>query len=201
MKASQATAIIVGPMIAYSRIYSLLLTKIPQTALLAGVQAGFIAVIGAFPPGYDPNSALWRTFRFFVYTGVFFDLGATLSSVYITVEGAALPTLARRKAMDRSDEKSHPYRQLHEPDYMLPSGHLDGQNGTHLLKEFGMGRLWVFTARHMLWNFVLGYICLFMSIILWVCGREMPGLVAPIVVIAVVTAAPVYGFLCFILPL
>ena len=199
MKASQATAIIVGPTVTYSNISSLLLTKILQTALLAGIQAGMIAVIEALPDGN--NSALWQAFRFFVYAGVFFDLGATLSSVYITVQGAALPGLARRKAMSIRDPESGPYRQIHDPDYKMPYNRLDGWHDVQMLEEFGIGRFWRVVAFHMLWNFVLGYICLIMSVIMWVCGREMPALIIPIVVIAVGSALPVYGFIRFIVPL
>ena len=68
-----------------------------------------------------------------------------------------------------------------------------------LLEEFGMGKLWKYVAHHMLWSFVLGYICLLASTILWVVGREMTALIVPIVVIALGTAAPVYGFLRFII--
>lgn len=199
MKASQAMAIIVGFTVAYSNIHTLSLTKILQTALLAGIQAGMIAIIEALPDGSD--SALWQTFRFFVYVGVFFDLGATVSSVYITVQGAALPVLARRKAMAMADLESGPYRQLHEPDHTMPRYRLDGWHSVQVLEEFGIGRLWRFVAFHMLWTFVLGYICLIVSVILWVCARELPALIIPVVVIAVGTALPVYGFLCFILPL
>jgi len=123
MKASQATAIIVGLTVVYWNIYGLLLTRNPQTALLAVVQAGMIAVIEGFPDSYE--SAHWRTFRFYVYAGVFFDLGATASLVCITVQGAALPVLARRKAMAR-DPESGPYRQIHEPGHMMPRDLLDG---------------------------------------------------------------------------
>lgn len=202
MKASQATAIIVGPTITYSNISRLSLTKILQTALLAGIQAGMIAVIEALPDGKD--SALWQAFRFFVYAGVFFDLGATLSSVYITVQGAALPGLARQKAMARHDLESAapaPYHQIHNPNYRMPYDRLDGWHDVQMLEEYGIGRLWRVVAFHMLWNFVLGYICLIMSVIMWVCGREMPALIIPIVVIAVGSALPVYGFVRFIVPL
>ena len=199
MKASQATAIIVGPTVTYSNIYGFPLTRIFQTALLAAVQGGMIAVIEAFPDSDD--SPIWRTFRVFVYAGLFFDLGATLSSVYITVQGAALPVLARRKAMATGAPKSSPYLQIHEPDHMMPRYHLDGWHGVQILEEFGMDRLWRYVAHHMLWNFVLGYICLIMSIILWVCGKESMALAVPTVVVAVGTAATVYGFLRFIIPL
>ena len=196
MKASKATAIIVCPIIASSNIYNLILMRIPQTALLAGVQSGMIAVLEALPDSDD--STLWRTYRFFVYAGLLFDLGATLSSVYITVQGAALPALARWKVTD--DAESTPYRHLHGPNNKLDSDYLDGRHGPQLLREFGMGNFWKFIAYHMLWNFVLGYICLILSIILWVCGRELPALIIPIVIIAVGALAPVYGFLRFILP-
>jgi len=197
MKASQATAIIVGPIVAYSKTYRVPLTRIPQTALLAAVQGGMIAVIQSM----SDDSPLWRSFRVFVYAGLFFDLGATLSSVYITVQGAALPVLARRKAMDTSAQNSAPYRQMHEPGHTMPRGHLDGWGGVDILEDFGMDKLWRYVAHHMLWNFVLGYICLVISVILWVCAKESTALVVPVVMIAFCTAAPVYGFLRFILPL
>jgi hypothetical protein len=199
MKASQATAIIVGPTEAYFNTYGLPLTRISQTALLAAVQGGMIAFIQSMSASDD--SALWKTFRLFVYAGLFFDLGATLSSVYITVQGAALPVLARRKAMDTIAEGSSPYFQIHKPDHKMPRSHLDGWHGVQILEEFGMDRLWRFVAHHMLWNFVLGYICLVMSVILWVCAKESTALVVPVVMIAACTAAPVYGFLRFIAPL
>ena len=150
-------------------------------------------------PGDD--SPLWRTFRGLLYAGLFFDLGATLSSVYITVQGAALPVLARRKAMDTEAHNSVPYLQIHEPNHPVPRDHLDGWHGVQILEEFGMDKLWRYVAHHMLWNFVLGYICLFMSVIIWVFSKESPALIVPIVVIAVCTAFPVYGFLRFMLPL
>jgi hypothetical protein len=131
---------------------------------------------------------------------MFFDLGATLSSVYLTVQGAALPVLARQKAMAIDAPESVPYLQIHEPDRAMHRDHLDGCHGLQVLEEFGIDRLWRYVAHHMLWNFILGYICLILSIIMWVCGRESPALVVPLVVVAVGTALPVYGFLRFILP-
>jgi len=59
-----------------------------------------------------------------------------------------------------------------------------------------MDRLWRYVAHHMLWNFVLGYICL-----LWVCVQESTALVIPVVMIAVGRSPPFYGFLRFIVPL
>ena len=70
-----------------------------------------------------------------------------------------------------------------------------------ILEEFGMDWLWRYVARHMLWNFVLGYIYLAMLVIIWVRGKESMVLVVPIAVIAVCTAAPVHGSLRFIAPL
>ena len=198
MKASQATAIIVGPTVTYSNIYDLPLTRIFQTALLAAVQGGMFAVIGT-PPASD-DSPLWRTFRGLVYAGLFFDLGATLSSVYITVQGAALPVLARRKAMAAGDSKSDPYLQVHESDHMMRRYHLDGLHGLEIIEEFGMDRLWRYVAHHMLWNFVLGYICLVLSVIIWVVGKESKELIIPVCVVAIGAAFPVYGFLRFMTP-
>ncbi len=197
MKASQATAIIVGPTVPCSSIYGLPLTKTSQTALLAAVQGGMLAVIND-----SDNSPLWQTFRGLVYAGLFFDLGATLSSVYITVQGAALPVLARRKAMAMAigASKSVPYLQIHEPDHMMPRDHLDGRHSLDIIEAFGMDKLWRYVAHHMLWNFVLGYICLVLSVIMWVIGKESKELIIPIVVVAVGTAFPVYGFLRFMVP-
>ena len=66
----------------------------------------------------DP--ALWRTFRGFLYAGMFFDLGATLSSVYVAVQGAALSVLAWQMAMETRDKQSAPSLQIHEPDRSMP---------------------------------------------------------------------------------
>ena len=194
MKASQATAIIVSPTVPCSSIYGLPLTRTPQTALLAAVQGGMLAVIST------DDSPLWQTFRGLVYAGLFFDLGATLSSVYITVQGAALPVLARRKAMAIGPSESVPYLQLHEPGRMMPRDHVDGRHSLDIIEAFGMDKLWKYVAHHMLWNFVLGYICLVLSVIIWVFGRESKELIIPIVVVAFGTAFPVYGFLLFMVP-
>ena len=83
----------------------------------------------------------------------------------------------------------------------MPRGHLDGWHGVQILEEFGMDRLWRYVAHHMLLNFVLGYIYLIMTIVLWVCGKESMALAVLIVVVAVGTAVKVYGFLRFIIPL
>ena len=91
------------------------MTRIFQTALLAAVQGSMLALISNVG---DP--ALWRTFRGFLYAGMFFDLGATLSSVYVAVQGAALPVLARQMAMDTRDKQSAPSLQIHEPDRSMP---------------------------------------------------------------------------------
>lgn len=196
MKASQATAIIVGPTVTYSNIYGLPLTRIFQTALLAAVQGGMFAVIGSAPASND--SPLWQTFRGLVYAGLFFDLGATLSSVYITVQGAGLPVLARRKAMVVGDSESEPYLQVQEKGHMMHKYHLDGHHSLQIIEEFGMDRLWRYVAYHMLWNFVLGYLCLVLSVIIWIAGNESKELIIPVCVIAVGAAFfPIYGFLRF----
>ena len=69
-----------------------------------------------------------------------------------------------------------------------------------IIEAFGMDKLWKYVAHHMLWNFVLGYICLVLSVIIWVFGRESKELIIPIVVVAFGTAFPVYGFLRFMVP-
>ena len=125
--------------------------------------------------------------------GVFFDLGATASAIYILVMGSGLPVIARKMAL--SDKASLPYHALHKPERPFTYEALNGTRDIDLLKGYGMGKVWARMAYYMVVSFVAGFMCLFTSIILWVWGTETRGLAVALTVGVTAGAVPMLGFI------
>ena len=125
--------------------------------------------------------------------GVFFDLGATASAVYILVMGSGLPVTAREMAL--RDRNSLPYEALRNPRRPFGYTRLDGTGDIDLLKRYGMGKLWVVMAYYMVVGLVCGFMCLFVSILLWVWGTEARGLAIALTIGVTAGAAPMLGFI------
>jgi len=141
----------------------------------------------------DSPKSLWLAFRFFVYMGVFFDLGATTSAVYILVMGSGLPVIARKMAL--SDRTSLPYHALHETERPFTYEALNGTRDIDLLRGYGMGKVWARMAYYMVVSFVAGFMCLFLSVLLWVWGTETKGLAIALTVGVTAGAVPALGFI------
>jgi hypothetical protein len=152
-----------------------------QTALFAGVQTQMIAM---FP--VDHSSASDTTLRFFAYTGLALNLGATLSSILLLVAVVSLPTTARHIYM--MCDHGYP-RKLFEKDdahiLELNDRMLNGHGETYALDAFGIARGWSFMLRHCIFCFLGGCICIFLhiAITVWltqstlVAALVMPGIV------------------------
>ena len=124
--------------------------------------------------------------------GVFFDLGATASAVYILIRGSGLPVIARNMAL--GDENSLPYQVLRDPGKRFPYEALNGTWDINLLQTYGMGKVWASMAYYMVVSFVSGFICLFISILLWVWGTEVKGLAIALTIGVTAGAAPALAF-------
>jgi hypothetical protein len=141
------------------------------------------------------ENALWLAFRFIVYMGVVFDLGSTVSAVYILILGSSLPMIARDMAL--RDKTSLPYRALHAPERTFPYEWLTGtrENELDILKRCGMGKVWARMAYYMVVSFVFGLMCLFLSILLWAWGTEVKGLAIAVTIGVAAGAVPALVFI------
>jgi hypothetical protein len=133
-----------------------------QTALFAGVEA---QMIGILPGAGDHPSASGIAIRFFAYTGLSLNLGATLSSILLLVAVASLPTAARQIYMTCN----HGYpRKLFDKDDAhigeLNNRMLQGHGESYALRAFGIARGWNFMLRHCIFCFMGGCLCIFMHI-------------------------------------
>lgn len=156
-----------------------------QTALFAGVQGQFL---GRIPDTAHPSAN--TAIRFFAYTGLALNLGATLSSILLLVAVASLPTAARhiymtcnhgypRKLFDKND--------AHVAE--LNNQMLQGHGETYALRAFGIARGWNYILSHCIFCFMGGCICIFVhiGIDVWmsesalVAAIVMPSLVVGIV--------------------
>lgn len=142
-------------------------------------------------------NSLWLAFRFFVYMGVFFDLGATASAVYILVMGSGLPVIARKLALN--NKNSLPYHALHKSERPFTYQALNGTRDIDLLQGYGMGKVWACMAYYMVVSFVSGFMCLFLSILLWVWGTEGRGLSIALTIGVTVGVVPALGFVQWVI--
>lgn len=124
--------------------------------------------------------------RFFAFTGLALNLGATLSAILLLIAVASLPTAARQIYM--TCDHSYPRKFFNEDEVHvveLNDMMLQGHGETYALRAFGIARGWNFMRHHCILCFMGGCvcICLHTGIGIWlsqsklVAAIAMPGLV------------------------
>ncbi|RDB21880.1 hypothetical protein Hypma_010997 [Hypsizygus marmoreus] len=156
------------------------------TALLAGVEA---QLLGSLPDRVEHPPASDTALRFFAYTGLLLNLGATLSAILLLIAVASLPTTARQIYMSCSH--SYPRKIFHNHSHHineLNNRMLEGHGETYILRAFGIARGWSFLLRHCVFCFMAGCICVFLhlSIGLWLSESTL--------VAAIIMPSAVFGF-------
>ncbi|KAG5731729.1 hypothetical protein E4T56_gene741 [Termitomyces sp. T112] len=132
------------------------------TALLAGIEAQLISNLPS--PTVTPHASS-TVLRFFAYSGLILNLGATLSTILLLIAVASLPTTARQIYV--SCPHSYPRNVFHRrAEYIdeLNDHLIDGQGETYLLRAFGIARGWSFMLRHCIACFLGGCLCSFVHI-------------------------------------
>ncbi|KAG6819500.1 hypothetical protein H0H93_011237 [Arthromyces matolae] len=145
----------------------------PQTALLAGIEA---QLIGSLPDRVDSPPASDTVVRFFAYSGLILNLGATLSTILLLIAVASLPTTARQIYV--SCPHSYPRKVFHgHASHIseLNNRLLEGQGETYILRAFGIARGWSFMLRHCISCFLGGCLCTFVhiSLNLWLSESRL----------------------------
>ena len=117
---------------------------------MAGVQANLIPVLdGARKLDDNPHSGSWQAIVCLNYAGIYVNVGATLSAVYVIQWAAELTTVARTLAM----KSQHSMPALLRQGKSLDEKYLKGQFEMELLNHFGMPSSWKHLAHHMVWDF------------------------------------------------
>ncbi|KAG6919668.1 hypothetical protein DXG01_002611 [Tephrocybe rancida] len=117
-------------------------TRPVQTALLAGTEA---QLIGSLPNRVADPPASDTALRFFAYSGLLLNLGATLSTILLLIAVASLPTTARQIYV--SCPHSYPRKVFHgHASHVseLNKRLIEGQGETYILRAFGIARGWSF---------------------------------------------------------
>ena len=134
---------------------------------MAGVQASLIPVFN--PKGGDiPNSGSRRAIVWLNYAGIYVNVGATLSAVYVIQWAAELTTVARTLAM----RSPHSIPALLLQGKSLEEKYLMGQSEMELLHHFGMPLRWKYLTHHMVWGFLVGAVFLFLTLTLFIFNIE-----------------------------
>ena len=160
-----------------------------QTALFTGLQATLLQILSTNNPG--PGSVSSQALRWFTYGSVIFNLGASTSAVFCLIILSDISTHARTKA---TDPKSLPGEVLREMP--LVDQFLGAQREDELLKEFGVNPVWGFAKVHMLLCFVLGALCTFIDIGIWVRKQESNGLSIGVLLFLGIVGLPL-GYMLF----
>lgn len=161
-------------------------------ALFAAVQ---VVLIQMLPDEDDPDreNGRWKATRWFIYAGIFFDLGGAISAVALVQMAAALPITARNIVMHQPE--SLPARVFYQKED-IPDDLLYGFAEDDLLRRFGMGRKWNAMVWHMMLSFAIGCVSIFISIGLWIFSTEQWGIAGgllPLIVVAVYPVVIVLG--------
>ncbi|KAG6844431.1 hypothetical protein H0H87_007033 [Tephrocybe sp. NHM501043] len=140
------------------------------TALLSGTEAQLLGALPDRPSDPTPSDT---ALRFFAYSGLLLNLGATLSTILLLIAVASLPTTARQIYVSCSH--SYPRKIFHghashvsELNRRLMEGHGE----TYILRAFGIARGWSFMLRHCIACFIGGCLCAFVHISLYVWIME-----------------------------
>lgn len=136
---------------------------------MAGVQANLISILSDARKADDnPSRISWQVAVWFNYAGIYVNVGATLSAVYVIQWAAELTTEARTLAM--RDPHSLPAH--HRQGKILPEEYFMGHHEMQLLRQFGMPRSWEYLAQHMVWGLLAGAIFLFLALTLLLFNTE-----------------------------
>jgi hypothetical protein len=122
-----------------------------------------------------------------MYAGVFVDLGSTASAIAI-VNMASSAAVTSRSLAIRKD--SLPRRILMGVEVIDPDL-LQEANEMQLLHEFGMSRGWKIAGWHMWISFILGSICIFTSLAIWIWLTESTGVAAALMPIVLPSLYPI----------
>ncbi|KAG6811422.1 hypothetical protein H0H92_007530 [Tricholoma furcatifolium] len=138
------------------------------TALLAGIEASLIGSLPARVADPPPSDT---AIRFFAFSGLLLNLGATISTILLLIAVASLPTTARQIYV--SCPHSYPRKVFHgNASHVseLNKRLLEGQGETYILRAFGIARGWSFMLRHCIACFLGGCLCTFVHVALslWV---------------------------------
>jgi hypothetical protein len=128
----------------------------------------------------------WRVLRWFMYAGVFVDLGGTASAIAIVNMASSAPVTARSLAIQ--DVNSLPREILTEGN-SIPASLLLETNEMSLLREFGMSTRWAIAGWHMWISFTFGSIFIVTS--LWIWLTESTGVAAALMPIVLPTLYPI----------
>jgi len=155
------------------------------TALFAAVEA---QLLGSLPDHGAHPSAADTLLRFFGYSGLFFNLGATLSAILLLVAVASLPTAARQVYMTCSHGYPRKIFNSHGPHVTeLNRRLLQGDGETYILRAFGIAKGWGIMLRHCILCFLAGCVCCFLhvGINLWLSESKL--------VAAIIMPSAVFG--------
>jgi len=135
-------------------------------ALFATVQ---ITLLQVLPPLAGASNTLWKVTRWFMYCGIFLQIGGAISAVAIIHMVSSIPLKGRTLVM--SDPASLPH-EVFVNEKEIPSDLLREDGESELLTKWGLGTGWKVCCIHMLTCFVLGFISAFFSLMLWVWSFE-----------------------------
>ena len=164
-----------------------------QTTLFAAVQAQLLI---ALPQslGRPVDTVL----RFFGYSGLFLNLGATLSAILLLIAVASLPAAACGVYISCSH--SYPRKLFHDPhgshNTDLNRLLLDRDGESQLLRAFGIARGWGILLRHCVVCFLGGWVCAFLHIVinLWLSQSHLvAALIMPSAVFAIIPPLVVFS--------
>jgi hypothetical protein len=145
-------------------------------ALLTPLKASICAVVhavllhlSATTPFIPEDSSLTRALHWFIYASLLLNLGSTTSSILSIVMLSDLHSYARQTAIQ--DPESLPARALRGEH--LQESLFIGNGEIILLRGFGLGRIWELARGHMVLCFIMGMLCSFAEIALWVWSLEV----------------------------
>jgi hypothetical protein len=157
-----------------------------QTALFAAVQISLIQTVIQYQNLGD--TVPWRFLRWFMYAGVFVDLGGTASAIAIVNMASSASVTARSWAIRKKN--SLPSKILLEGEAIDPDL-LEEANEMQLLRKFGMSRRWAIAGWHMWISFTLGSIFIFTSLAIWIWLTETTGVAAALMPIILPSLYPI----------
>jgi len=187
----QAVAIVVSSLLLHGQFSA----HITQTALLAGTEAQLIGSLADHGPEHTAADA---AVRFFAYSGLLLNIGATLSTILLLIAVASLPIAARQIYISCSHgypRKIHNGQASHVSE--LNKRLLEGHGETYLLRAFGIAKGWSFMLRHCMACFMGGVTCTFLHITinLWLSeSTVVAAVLMPAVAFSIVPPIVAFSF-------
>ena len=153
----------------YNEITFILYTNVhSQMTLFAAVQ---IILIQLLPSASDETTTpLWKTTRFFMYTGILLYIGGAISAVAVVQMASTLPLRGRHLCLVDPDSLPSRIYLQNEP---IPQRLLYHGTELHLLEEWGLTNRWKFVGYHMILCFLLGFLSASISLALWIFSWEV----------------------------